>query len=964
MFFRSFFRNSSRTRLGRLLRRGGSGGVESLGRRRARRGNLTMMTVKEISCESFFRSPQFQPQLEISFALILSGAGSAEMEGFRSASSAEATGTSASGPATSNPPDSKFASPDFAPVDFLNALFPNEQSLSGVDPLVEKLRLRVRRVDDEILTAVRGQTSGGAKALSSLEQAQSAIGSLEHRVSEIKSKASTSEKMVAEICADVKKLDFAKKHLTSTITSLRRLSMLVTAVEQLEKHTNNRQYKESANLLHAVNELSMNFENYSEIPKIAELKKRKDVVAQTLKNIVFEDFFMNWQPSVVESDENARHKLVDACFVLDALPPEHREALIGDLTNKELTGYASVFDAQVGAGGESKNLDQVDRRYAYIKRNLKQKENMYSVFPEGWRFPELLTMSLCKLTRANLLELLDQRSNESQIPSQDKESLKDSQTTSVIQAMHKTVAFERDLDTHFGLGGKNGGGHTRSQSNVSNDFDIDGTSVSGNENLSASEVRAKHATRIRNAQIENQKGGRALPMDSAATQLGADTFTFKDVITSCFEDHLGGYVDMEEKQLVEELGRLVGGERFGATEVVEGKTPEGKSLSATLKSSLNVSSGGSRNGSNANLQSDSSAGGINSALTHQSGIAAIAGTADGAGEVLQSAGAMFLNIKKVFKRCSNLTKGKPLLALHGAFSRVLRAYASALSDRAKDAGVYLKDLRIKSNVSTAQKTSNETLALCLIINTAEWCSETVGPLGESMKRTLISDGLKDLVGRDVEATEEVFNALAGDASSFLVTGVVQRTEIAKGITSTKWENLDTVGDQSKHVDTCASALQSATLTARKTLKKNTFQFFCEKLAGAVANDFYSSILKGKRISDTGAQQLLLDVQSVKKLLQELPLTGNKIFGPESQNQISKTHARLVDREIIKCEALCKVLMSPVETLRDTFQALLPDASISDFQTVCELKGMKKQDAAQASATLKAVRAAQGRGSQF
>ena len=33
-----------------------------------------------------------------------------------------------------------------------------------------------------------------------------------------------------DICRDIKKLDFAKQHLTHTITAFRRLSMLVTAV--------------------------------------------------------------------------------------------------------------------------------------------------------------------------------------------------------------------------------------------------------------------------------------------------------------------------------------------------------------------------------------------------------------------------------------------------------------------------------------------------------------------------------------------------------------------------------------------------------------------------------------------------------------------------------------------------------------------------------------------------------------
>ena len=458
---------------------------------------------------------------------------------------------------------SAFASPDFDPVGFLNRLFPDESSLAGVEPLVQKLRLRVRRVDDEILAAVRSQSTGGARAKADLAQAQSAIGSLEQRVADIKRKAETSEATVREVCADVKKLDFAKKHLTSTITSLRRLSMLVSAVDQLESFVSSRAYKESANLLDAVNELAAHFETYSDVPKVAEIKRRRDDCESALRAAVFEDFHVNWQPSVVESDAAVAERLRDACAVVDALDPKHREALTGDLTNKELTGYASVFDKLNGAGGDSKGLDQGERRYAWIKRNLKAKGAMWGVFPEHWRFPHLLCMSLCKLTRAHLAELLDAEARSAEVQT-------------VLQAMHKTVAFERDLDEHFGLkggdrvsgfgdAGRSSGEQTVSDSGAAGAF---GAAL-GDDADAASAVRAKHAARRRESRLAEQKGGRALPMDSAAEALrDISALSFRDVVSSCFEDHLGGYVDMEERQLVEELERLVGDETWGATRVV------------------------------------------------------------------------------------------------------------------------------------------------------------------------------------------------------------------------------------------------------------------------------------------------------------------------------------------------------------------------------------------------------------
>ena len=60
--------------------------------------------------------------------------------------------------------------------------------------------------------------------------AQSQIAELFTKIRDIQRKAEESEAMVQEICRDIRKLDHAKKHLTSAITALRRLAMLTAAV--------------------------------------------------------------------------------------------------------------------------------------------------------------------------------------------------------------------------------------------------------------------------------------------------------------------------------------------------------------------------------------------------------------------------------------------------------------------------------------------------------------------------------------------------------------------------------------------------------------------------------------------------------------------------------------------------------------------------------------------------------------
>ena len=73
----------------------------------------------------------------------------------------------------------------------------------------------------------------------------------------------------------------------------------------------------------------------------------------------------------------------------------------------------------------------------------------------------------------------------------------------------------------------------------------------------------------------------------------------------------------------------------------------------------------------------------------------VSSSSSSAAPTLPSAARLFLHIKKVFRRCSNLTRGKPLLALHGAFVRVARAYAGRLVDRAEASGRFLADVKVK-----------------------------------------------------------------------------------------------------------------------------------------------------------------------------------------------------------------------------------------------------------------------------
>jgi len=129
-----------------------------------------------------------------------------------------------------------------------------EASLSCVESFMQKICDEIRRVDATILAVVSQQGNSGTRAKENLNDAicaaevslslvdlycQDAIfffcfssqfviltQELSHKIQEIKSKAEQTEAMVQDICSDIKKLDFAKKNITTAVTALSRLTML------------------------------------------------------------------------------------------------------------------------------------------------------------------------------------------------------------------------------------------------------------------------------------------------------------------------------------------------------------------------------------------------------------------------------------------------------------------------------------------------------------------------------------------------------------------------------------------------------------------------------------------------------------------------------------------------------------------------------------------------------------------
>ncbi|GAY57083.1 hypothetical protein CUMW_176680 [Citrus unshiu] len=294
---------------------------------------------------------------------------------------------------------------------------------------------------------------------------------------------------------------------------------------------------------------------------------------------------------------------------------------------------------------------------------------------------------------------------------------------------------------------------------------------------------------------------------------------------------------------------------------------------------------------------------------------------------------LFFIIKRSLKRCTALTKSQTLLNLFKVFQRILKAYATKLFARLPrgGTGIVAAATGMDGQIRISERDER---VICYIVNSAEYCHKTSGDLAESVSK-IIDSQLAD--GVDMSEVQDEFSAVITKALVTLVLGLETKfdNEMA-GMTRVPWGSLESVGDQSEYVNGINMILTSSIPVLGSLLSPIYFQFFLDKLASSLGPRFYANIFKCKHISETGAQQMLLDTQAVKTILLDIPSLGR-------QTSNAASYTKFVSREMSKAEALLKVILSPVDSVADTYRALLPEGTPMEFQRILELKGLKKAD---------------------
>ena len=79
-----------------------------------------------------------------------------------------------------------------------------------------------------------------------------------------------------------------------------------------------------------------------------------------------------------------------------------REELTERMCGKELGVYGQIF----GTTGDTAALDRVERRFAWLRRRLRARDEVWGLFPESWRILQRLCLLFAQATRVQLAEIL------------------------------------------------------------------------------------------------------------------------------------------------------------------------------------------------------------------------------------------------------------------------------------------------------------------------------------------------------------------------------------------------------------------------------------------------------------------------------------------------------------------------------------------------------------------------------
>ncbi|KAG2016360.1 hypothetical protein CC2G_009531 [Coprinopsis cinerea AmutBmut pab1-1] len=297
--------------------------------------------------------------------------------------------------------------------------------------------------------------------------------------------------------------------------------------------------------------------------------------------------------------------------------------------------------------------------------------------------------------------------------------------------------------------------------------------------------------------------------------------------------------------------------------------------------------------------------------------------------VLPSSTELFYFYGQSLEQCASLSTAQPLFDLANVHKKWLRIYAEevlAISSKRPVATSTRKSLETRVDVELLKQT-------CLVINTADYCQTTALELEEKIKEKIDADW-KEKVSFQAERdlfVSTISTAIGVQLREFEVA--CDPPFITLGRTS--WSSLNQVTGQSPYTDEFVKAAEQVVELIKPLVEQKKYmRNFLDKACSLILVKFTNALVRSRPLKEIGAEQLLIDLQTLKAYLTKMP----------GEALITNTYTRALAKTTSRLEALLKVIVTPEDPPEGfvlNYTLLIGDASFTNFQKILDLKGTPK-----------------------
>ena len=293
---------------------------------------------------------------------------------------------------------------------------------------------------------------------------------------------------------------------------------------------------------------------------------------------------------------------------------------------------------------------------------------------------------------------------------------------------------------------------------------------------------------------------------------------------------------------------------------------------------------------------------------------------------------MFEYIKSSLKRCTEFSTGLTYLSLSKEFRLCFTNYSTSLKLRCPSP-LSFRDSSSEGKVPQYELSTSKEELLYRIINTAEYCIDTI-PALEMMMKMHINPLYEDYV--DFNSQIDSFTEVISYCFNIIVLDSKEKIqEPLKEMRRTNWSTCDDVGDSSTYIKSILLKIGTLTPRVRKHVQPVYFQRFCMDLSTMILNVYVATLWKLKRVSKAGGGQLLVDFMAVKDYLSKLP--NIKLPTGVEPQKISVPYKAFVATKTEQIENILKLISADDERLQEMFPILWPDGTQADLEKLVNMK---------------------------